>query len=226
MIAVPADNVIARKGFAEASFLRAKKELVLGTVGKSMTSLDEATRAAKECCISAAGSTVVATWKLWGDIETFYHFLPVEKKEELEGHLENGLKSYKTALEMAARHAKKIQRASLNADCAVNRYYRSHLCSNDSKAKSAWLHEAEAFLKAALQEDSENSGYWNALGVVTMETNKQFSQHPTTRPLGRTSAHLQCLEETWNWHMPRSPRRKRPTVSIQMDGPASECCEK
>lgn len=154
-----------RKGYVEASLLRAKKENILGRTVASVLSLEDALRVCKEAVSSEAngGKVPAALWKLYGDTCTeflsFWDSPVVNDNGRIAALADTGLSAYRRA-------AAEVHTApSLLGDCAINRYRKA-----TSAHAPACLAEAEAFAREALAADAENPALWNVLGVILAET--------------------------------------------------------
>ena len=139
-------------------------------------------------CATINPKDLIGIQKLFGDLHTFYFFLPsslFSKESPVECKVEQisrGTQYYNQLVKILEEknQQKSVDISLPHYDCGVNYFYQAQVISKyyplekSSEIEKLYQKSSECF-KKALSYDPNNSNYWNALGIV--EKDCKIQQH-------------------------------------------------
>eukprot|EP01091_Cochliopodium_minus_P009820 TRINITY_DN2509_c0_g1_i1.p1 TRINITY_DN2509_c0_g1~~TRINITY_DN2509_c0_g1_i1.p1 ORF type:complete len:1553 (-),score=502.76 TRINITY_DN2509_c0_g1_i1:412-4707(-) len=137
-------------------------------------------------CASIEPQNLLSLQKLFGDLHTFYFFLPTNLFSG-ENQVENKVERISSAISFYQQMIKLLETKNnitelsfSHFDCGVNYFYQAQVLSkhkeqeNRDRIGKLFEKSAESF-KKAIHYDNNNSAFWNALGIV--EKLPKIQQH-------------------------------------------------
>lgn len=174
------DYFPALKGLGETHLNVAREQFQNGFFSRVAHSLNNAVEIFSHC--TRLRGDVTCTWKLLADAHTAFFHLPntlcateSKKKDSNTGnfeqqikleHLDEGSRAYECALQLSPGMA------SLHYDLGVCHYFYA-LASKDQTKSAERLKISRACVKDAITKEPQNSTFWNCLGVVEDQPDKQ-----------------------------------------------------